>query len=234
MELRQFWTVLRRRWPFIAIPAVIVLIIGLLTWRPAAPAYNAGVRFIVGQQPGADAATADEQRYYNWLSSEYIVNGLTDWVRGGRFAEAVSDYLAGKGIDIPPGAIQSGLAADNARSMLTLSISAGNPDALAQMMDGTIAVLTTRNAEALPQLGGETAVLVQLDEPVVNPVPGGLRSQLDLPLRLALALAAGLGLALLAEYLDPTVRDRREVEQLGLPILGMIPSERGKKSRGTE
>ena len=226
MELRQLWIILRRRWALTLIPAIVVLLAGLATWRPAPPAYNAGVRFIVGQPPGAAAADADEQRYYNWLTSEYIVNGLTDWVRGGKFAEAVSMRLAAQGIDIPAGAIQGGLAADNARSMLTLSLTAGDPTQLEQMLDGIIAVLTEDNAAALPQLGGETAVLTQLDEPVVNTISAGIRSRLDLPLRVALALAAGLGLALLAHYLDPTVRDREEVARAGLPIIGAIPKER--------
>ena len=200
----------------------------MLSYRPAPPAYNAGVRFIVGQPPGAAAADLDEQRYYNWLTSEYIVNGLTDWVRGGNFAAAVSARLADQGIDAPPGAIQGGLAADNARSMLTISLTAGDPNTLAAMLDGVIAVLTEENAAALPQLGGQTAVLTQLDEPVVNPISAGLRSQLDLPLRVALALAAGVGLALLAHYLDPAVRDRAEAERAGLPILAEIPKEKKK------
>ncbi len=200
--------------------------LGLLSYRPASPAYNAGVRFIVGQPPGAAAADLDEQRYYNWLTSEYIVNGLTDWVRGGNFAAAVSARLAAQRIDVPPGVIQGGLAADNARSMLTISLTAGDPDTLAAMLNGVIAVLTEENAAALPQLGGQTAVLTQLDEPVVNPISAGLRSQLDLPLRVALALAAGVGLALLAHYLDPAVRDRAEVERAGLPILAEIPKEK--------
>ena len=65
------------------------------------------------------------------------------------------------------------------------------------------------------------------DEPVVNAITPGLRGQLDLPLRVALALLAGLGLALLAHYIDPTVRDRAELERVGLPVLGEIPKERG-------
>lgn len=226
MELRQLWIILRRRWALALIPAVVVLLAGLATWRPAPPAYNAGVRFIAGQPPGAAAAEFDEQRYFNWTTSEYIVNGLTDWVRGGKFAEAVSLRLAAQGIDIPAGAIQGGLAADNARSMLTLSLTAGDATQLQQMLDAVIAVLTEDNAAALPQLGGETVVLTQLDEPVVNTISAGIRSQLDLPLRVALALAAGLGLALLAHYLDPTVRGREEVARAGLPIIGEIPRER--------
>jgi len=226
MELRQLWKIIRRRWALALIPAVIVLAAGVATWRPAPPAYNAGVRFIVGQPPGAAAAEFDEQRYYNWLTSEYIVNGLTDWVRGGKFAEAVSRYLAAQGIDVPAGAIQGGLAVDNARSMLTVSLTAGDATQLEQMLGGVIAVLTEDNAGALPQLGGENALLTQLDEPVVNPIGAGIRSQLDLPLRVALALAAGLGLVLLAHYLDPTVRDREEVARAGLVVLAEIPKEK--------
>ncbi len=225
MELRQLWKIIRRRWALALIPAIIVLVAGVATWRPAPPVYNAGVRFIVGQPPGAAAAEFDEQRYFNWTTSEYIVNGLADWVRGGKFAEAVSKRLASQGIDIPPGAIQGGLAVDNARSMLTVSLTAGDATQLEQMLGGVIAVLTEDNAGALPQLGGENALLTQLDEPVVNPIGAGIRSQLDLPLRVALALAAGLGLVLLAHYLDPTVRDREEVARAGLVILAEIPKE---------
>lgn len=203
-----------------------MLALGLATYSPPARAFNAGVRFIVGQPPGTEALTSDQERYYNWLGSEYIVNGLTDWIRGGKFAEAVSDYLAGKGLDVPPGAIQGGLAADNARSMLTISLTGSDPQLVEQMMDGVIAVMTEQNATALPQLGGEQAILTQLDEPVVNPISAGLRSQLDLPLRIVLALIAGVGLALLANYLDPTFRDREELESLGLPVIGVIPVEK--------
>jgi hypothetical protein len=77
--------------------------------------------------------------------------------------------------------------------MLTLSLTAGRPTQLQQMLDGVIAVLTEDNAAALPQLGGETGVLTQLDEPVVNTISPGIRSQLDLPLRVALALRPGWG-----------------------------------------
>lgn len=223
MELRAYGKILIRRWPLVAIPALIVLIVGLATYRPPAPTYNVGVRFLVGQPPADEAATSGEDDYYNWLASEYIVNAFTDWVQGNEFSEAVSAELAARGLDVAPGAVQSGLAADNARSMFTLSLVHGDPQLLAEMMDAAVVVLQEQNEGALPQLGDRPAVLVPLDEPVVNPLAAGLRSQLDLPLRLALALVAGVGLALLVEYLDPTVREPGEVEEIGLTILGRIP-----------
>jgi capsular polysaccharide biosynthesis protein len=229
MELRRFWQVLRRRWLLVLIPALAVLVLGLLTYRRPAPVYTTWARFIAGQTPTPGTDLKDEQRYYNWLTSEYIVNGLTDWVRGGEFAAAVSGYVAAKGQDIPATAIQTGLTADNARSMLTLSLSGDDARQLALMMEGVISVLTTQNAVALPQLGGENALLTQLDEAAVTPAPPSLRSRLELPLRLVLALLAGVGLALLVEYLDPTLRDRREVQELGLAILGEIPEQGGRR-----
>jgi capsular polysaccharide biosynthesis protein len=225
MELRKYWHVLKRRWPLVLIPAAIVLVIALITYRPPAPVYTAGVRFLVGQEPAPAAVQEDEERYYNWLTSEYIVNGLTDWVRGGEFAVEVSQYLAGQGHDIPAHAIQAGLVADNARSMLTLSISGGSTADVATMIEGVIAVLVTQNAQALPQLGGENARLTQLDQPLVSQAPAGIRSRLELPLRILLALAAGVALALLVEYLDPTIRTREELQELGIAVLGEIPKE---------
>lgn len=225
MELRRYWQVLKRRWLLVLIPAIVVLVIGLVTYQPPATAYTTGVRFIVGQKPAAGTDLKDEERYYNWLTSEYIVNGLTDWVRGGEFATAVSEYLAAEGHNIPAPAIQAGLAADNARSMLTLSLSGGSTQQLATTMDGVIAVLMTQNAQALPQLGGENAELTQLDQPLVTQLSAGIRDQIDLPLRILLALLAGAGLALLFEYLDPTIRTREELQDLGLAILGEIPKQ---------
>ncbi len=225
MALRQYWQVFQRRWLLALIPALVVLAFGVATYQSPPPVYNVGVRFIVGQPPADQADLADEQRYYNWLTSEYIVNGLTDWVKGGGFATAVSQELAAQGLDVQPGAIQGGIAAENVRSLLQISLTYGDADVLAAMMDAAAKVLIEQNADGLPQLDGETAVLVQLDQPVVNQIPAGLRSQLDLPFRILLALGAGVGLALLVEYLDPTLREREEVEQAGLPVIGEIPKK---------
>jgi capsular polysaccharide biosynthesis protein len=205
----------------LVIPAAVVLAAALFTYSPPPPTYNVGVRFLVGQEPSPAAEEEDEERYYAWLTSEYVVNGLTDWTQSGAFAEAVSERMAERGRPTPPGAVR--VAADNARSMLTLSLSHQDPELLALLMEAAITVLQEENAQGLPLLDGETAVVVQLDDPVVTPVPAGLRAQLDLPLRILLALGAGVGLALLAEYLDPTIRDRTAVDELEIPILGEIP-----------
>jgi len=226
MELNDYWRLFKRRWLLVLIPAVVVLIAGVATYNPPPPVYNVGVRLLVSQPPAPAALESDEDAYYTWLESEYIVNALTDWVNGNRFGAAVSAELAEAGVEIPPGAIQGGLVADNARSMLTLSLTHGDPVALEAMIAAAITVLQEQNEEALPQLGNRPAQITVLDTPVVNQIPSGFRSQLDLPLRLLIAVIAGVGLAFVVDYLDPTVREREEVEALGLPLLGEIPKKK--------
>lgn len=223
MELRAYWQILKRRWLLVVIPTAVVLVVGLVTYSPPGTAYNAGIRFIVSQEPSEAAAESDEERLANWQTSEYIVNGLTDWVRGGQFAQLVSERLAESGLNIDAGAIRGSIAADNTRSMMTLSMTFGDAAALEAMMNAAAAVLVEENEVGLPQLGGETAALVQLDQPIINPVTAGILEQLQLPLRIVLAVGAGVALAFLVDYLDPSVRSKEELEEMGLAVMGEIP-----------
>lgn len=225
MELRGYWRILRRRWLLVVIPTAVVLAIGLLTYRPADPIYNAGVRFIAGQAPLVDSNISDEQRLANWKTSEYVVNTLADWVKGGQFAALVSQDLEEQGIEVAPGAIVAGTASDSTRSMMVLSMNYHDGAQLQEIMNAAARVLIEENDKGLPQLGGEAAELVQLDPPIVNQVPPGITKQLELPLRIVLALIAGIGLAFLVDYLDPTVRERRELETIGLAVIGEIPKK---------
>lgn len=226
MELQQLWKVILRRWPLAVIPFIVVLALGLATYHRPAPAYNVGIRYTAGQPPLAGSgAEYEDDRYYPWLTSEYIVNGLADWVKSGSFAAAVSEELAAAEIALSAGAIRGSIASDNVRSVLLVSMTYGDPAVLESMINAATVVLQTRNAEAFPFLG-ENAVVVPLDEPVINQIPAGLRAALDLPLRLVLAVGAGVGLAFLVDYLDPTVRTRRELEELGLEVLAEIPRQK--------
>jgi len=225
MELRKIWQIIKRRWLLIVLPTALALALLLLTYSPPGQLYNAGIRFIASQEPSEGAADSDEERLANWKSSEYAVNTLADWVKSGQFAELVSQELAEDGISVPASDIQGGTASDSTRSMMVMSINYGDAATLEHIMNAAAVVLIEENHKGLPQLGGVTADLVQLDQPIVNAIPAGLSSQLDLPFRLALALAAGFGLAFLVEYLDPTVRDRNDLETIGLSVVGEIPKK---------
>ncbi len=225
MELRAYWQVLKRRWIWIIIPTAVALVLALVTYSPSGPMYNAGVRFIVGQEPTDAADLSDEERLANWKASEYVVNTLADWVRGGQFAELVSEDLAAQGVTVAPQSIVGSTVSDSTRSMMVLSMNYHDATVLEQMLNSAGLVLKEQNDKGLPQLGGIPAEMVQLDPPIVNQVPPGITKQLELPLRIALAIGAGIGLAFLVDYLDPTVRESKELESMDIPVIVEIPKK---------
>jgi len=222
MELRDYFRIARRWWYLLLLPALVVGAYGLATYRAPAGAFAAGVRYTAGQ-PASLAATAGyDPNYYRWLTSEYITNALKDWVRTQRFSEAVSARLAAGGVEIPAAALHASLASDHARSVLTVYLTWPNAEQIPLIFDAVTAALG-QNAEVFPQLGGLAAQVTQLDSASPGAIAPSLRARLDLPLKVLVALALGAALALAAHYLDPFVRDRRDLDALGLPTLGEIP-----------
>jgi len=227
MELRQYWKIALRWWWLILLPPLVAATYGLATYRPPPIIFAASLRFTAGQPETPAASPNYDPNYYRWLTSEYIVSGLKDWARTGAFAEAVRAELAQQGLAIPAGAINGAIATDNARSLLIIYLSWGDAEQLPRLAEAVSKVLQEQNAAAFPQLGGQAAVVVPLDKPGIAPVPPSLRARFDLPLKVGLGLAVGIALALAAHYLDPFVREKDELERIGLKVIAEIP--RGKK-----
>lgn len=226
MELRDYFLILRRWWWLILLPAVVAGLYGAATYRRPAPSYSAALRYTASQPAGLASTPGYDPNYYRWLTSEYIVTGLKSWVQTGSFAQAVSAELAARGQPVPVEALRAGLAADSTRSILVVSFNAGDAAQVPVVFDAITTVLQRDNASVFPQLGGLAAVVQPLDPPGVVAVAPSLRSRLDFPLKLAVGLVLGIGLALLAHYFDPFVRDRRDLNRLGLPVVGEIPRRR--------
>lgn len=223
MEFRLYWQIIRRRSGLVA---VLLLLVGLsyflLTPRPA-PTYVAHMRFVVGLKPEASPGNYTYDRYYTWLTAEYLLDDLSEVVKSGVFA---SDVAAASGLDIGVGAIQAATSAGKLHRILSVQVAWPNADELTRIANAVVETLQQRGATYFAQLATENAVIAIIDPPTISPVGMSLRQKIDLPLRLALALAVGIALAFLLDYCDSSIRDRADLEALGLPILAEIPPRR--------
>jgi capsular polysaccharide biosynthesis protein len=226
MELRQYGHIVWKRvWIIVAL--LVVVLIGSLALRPEpASLYQATMRFLVGVAP--EARTGDYytyDRYYTWLSSEYLADDLSEVVKYSAFADDVSAHLAQREepITVSPGAIQGSTVAEKQHRILTLRITWGGADELAAIANAAAEVLPQNGPDYFAPVGAGEARFTLIDRPVVVPVGKSLRERLDLPIRLFLALLAGVALAFLLDYLDDTVRDRAELEAMGITVMGEIP-----------
>ena len=231
MELRQYWYIVWKRVWIIVVLLVVVLIGSLVLRAKPVPLYQATMRFTVGVPPESRTGNYyTYDRYYTWLTSEYIADDFSEVVKSQAFAEDVSAILAEKQEDFPvsAGAIQGSTVAEKQHRILTVRITWGDAGQLRAITEAVEEVLQEKSSKYFAQLGSEGATVYVIDKSPPMAVGQSLRERLDLPIRLFLAFLAGVALAFLLDYLDDTVRDQAELEAMGMTVLGEIP----RRSRG--
>lgn len=232
MELRALWKIVKRRWWLIALTGLAALALAVYTYistPTGGGSFATSIRFTAATPPSSDRPTYEDSSYYPWLASEYVVNALTDWVQTSSFTEEVSLELGRQGIEIPAGALQASISADNARSVMVLYMNWHDAGQLEAIAGAVAVVLQERSTTYFPQLDVVGVDVVALDEPAIGAVPPPLSARLEPLVRFALGLAAGFALAFLVEYLDPTVHERAELEALGLAVLSEVPAGRRRR-----
>jgi uncharacterized protein involved in exopolysaccharide biosynthesis len=228
VELRQYWRIVWRRWWLIAALLIVVLVVSLITYTEPEPVYVATMRFAIGIEGGEPVdAVSGEGRSDAWLASEYLADDLSEVVKGGDFATRISQQV---GFDVPAGTI----FASREHRIMTVTLTWRDREQVQEIAEAVGAAVQDGGADYFPQLIGVEAKAVLIDGPGIGQAGRSLMDKLDLPLRLFVAFVAGVALAFLWDYLDDTVRDRSEVEALGIAVLGEIPRRsllRGRAKR---
>jgi capsular polysaccharide biosynthesis protein len=221
MELRTYWKILLRRWWLVVVPVLVVAIYAAATYTPPGPVYQVVMRFSAGTKPAE--LSEDYDRYYPWLASEYVANGLSDVARTGVFAEAVAERVGDPGL---AGAIQGSIVTDSAQSVMVVYLTWPDAAQIVDVAEAITAELTQNGAAYFPQLTGVEPAVHRLDTPSPTALAPGLRTQLMGPaVKIGLAAVVGVALALLWHYLDPTIREAKELKEMGLAVLAEIPRQ---------
>jgi capsular polysaccharide biosynthesis protein len=216
--------VLLRRWWIMLIPVIIASGLALPDFirneQSGAGGYQTHFQYSAAQEK-SNIAIRDGDYQDVWLASEFVVNAFTDWVKSSSFrqelGQAVGDESLLNGLNI---------ASDHNRSIGTVYMSHPDSDALEQLADAAIVVLETRNQAYFPHLGDTPADVTIIDAPTITVAPPPLTNRFAPIFQIGAALFAGLVLAALAEYFDPTLRYRDELESHGLKVLAAIPKHK--------
>ncbi len=229
MELKTYWDIVwKRAW----IPVLLLVVVAgasLLTQETPPPTYTTTMRFTVRVRPQDIPGEYTYEGYYGWLASEYLTDDLTAIVGSQAFAADVNRRLAetGSAVQVPPGLISGVTFAEKLHRVLRVSVSWGNPEELVAIARAIVVAMEEDSARYLtePDAPGGALVTV-IDEPSPPAAnPPSLTQRLNLPVRLVLALVAGLALVFLLDYLDDSVRNRGELEAMGVPVLAEIPKK---------
>jgi capsular polysaccharide biosynthesis protein len=221
MELRHYWRIIYRRlWIVILLP-LLVLAASLLSRPQSAPGAIANLRLAVGITPETgDGKFFTYDRYYSWLTAEYLADDLSEVIKSRAFADDVSKRL---GESISTGAIQGATNPQKLHRILTVTVNAPTQQQAMDIAGAIAATLSENGGTYLAQLSAQNAAISMIDPPALVPVARSLKDKLDLPLRVALAVVAALGLVFLLDYLDDSVRDAYDIERLGMAVAAEIP-----------
>jgi capsular polysaccharide biosynthesis protein len=226
MELLHYWHIVRKRL-WVVVCLVVIFLLGYWAFAPRyTPTFSAQMRFVVGIKPEpavGDYYTYD--RYYTWLTAEYLLDDLSEVVKSRVFAH---DVAVRAGVKVPAGAIQGATSSGKLHRILTVQVQWHDQAELEHIANAITEILGSGSATYFAQLSTENAVVSLIDPPQIAIVGPSLRQRLDLPLRLLLAMTAGIALTFLMDYLDRSIRDRDDLQQMGIPILAEIPARRPK------
>ncbi|MFN8379860.1 MAG: hypothetical protein U0452_14445 [Anaerolineae bacterium] len=223
MELREIGTTLRRWWWLVLAPVVVAGIFAvpaLLHRTQAAPGY--AVTLLYSAFQNLDGLPRPNGNYEDvWISSELLVNAFSDWLKGSTFRDELAVMLEGQEPAFEPALLA--VAADNDRAVGTVTFVYPDAAVLQAIADAAIPIMNTTSNDYFAQLGTAPAQANLLSQSALIPQNPPLPDRFGPLIQLVIALAAGIGLAALAQYLDPYVRARRDLELSGLPVLTAIP-----------
>jgi capsular polysaccharide biosynthesis protein len=234
VELRDYLSVLRRRWRAMSLLFVLVLAIALAFAFRGPRSYEATQRIAVSvgdvqsaalsgsptPPPGDQPPYSYYREYYLWLASEYLADDLSEIIQSEVFAKDVSDYLKE---DVDPAAIRDVVRVRKTHRILDISVQAPTADRARRLADGISQTVKIKGPTYLAQLATPSGILVPLEQPRVRSTTTSSSLAADVALRTVLALLVALFGAFVLEYLDSTLRSPRDVARLGLPVLGEIP-----------
>lgn len=228
MILLDYARVLLRRWWLVLLPVIVAAGVTVWSYQPPVTTYQVKMRFAVGLPPEQVQGVYNYDRHYDWLASEYFTRGIQDVLQTSAFAENVLTRLMASGAVAPntvaPGQIQGALRSDYRASIIDIFVTWPDADTARQIGQAVTDELRENDKAYWPQLTNAPAPVARpLDAPVAIPIAIDLRGRFDVPVRLGLGLGVGILLAFLAHYFDRTVRSKRELEHMGVPVIGEIP-----------
>ena len=230
MELREYWSIIRRRWWLPAAITLVALIASTVVGIRGASAYKTDMRLAVSTIPTVDPATATgyDPVYYSNLDSEYLADDMSEFMTSRAFAEEVHNELANSSTpyDVDIDTITNVTRAKKTHRFIDITVTTPTFDQGANIAASISRILADPNhvAQYLKALTAYHTQLEIVTPPVThraNSVPGLIS---EIGLRTLIGLLAGIALAFLVDYIDPSVRTRQEAETLlQMPVLGEIP-----------
>ncbi|QHJ70543.1 YveK family protein [Planococcus halotolerans] len=228
ISLQDLFKTIRKRLGLIALLTILAITIaGVISFLVLTPVYQTSTEILVNQSPTETGQLTNQ----NIQTDLQLINTYSGIIKSPVILGPVVEEL---NLDLSTEQLNSKITVSNADQSQIVNISVQDEDpAVAVEIANTTATIFESNIQELMNVDNVTilspAVLKEDPSPVApNPM-------LNMAIAAVVGLMLGVGIAFLLEYLDTSMKDQQDIEDvLGLPLLGIVSPIVEKAELGPE
>lgn len=227
ISLQEIFAVLKKRIGLIFVSMFFGIgVAGLITFFILTPKYSSQAQLIV-RLPQSEATNVNDINANLQMITTYKDLIISDTVMNEVQQRMQTEYGTNVSVSELRGSIQ---VSQSQNSQMFSIIAKGTDSTIVANIANQTAQVFQENAKDM--LSVDKITIISNATASMNPVSPN--EKLNLLIGLALGIIIGIGLAFIMELFDKTVKDDRFVaEELGLPILGVVPKMNAKELEAT-
>ncbi|MCP2033614.1 capsular polysaccharide biosynthesis protein [Planomicrobium sp. HSC-17F08] len=216
ISLQELFATLKKRLVLIiGLTVIAILIAGVVSYNFLTPIYQTNTQILVNQEK-TDAAQVINQ---NIQADLQLINTYSVIIKSPAILDQVSEQLD---LGLSVEALTNKITVTNAEQSQVVNVSVQDPDpAIAVDIANTTAAVFQEEIQELMKVDN-----VSILSPAVvkeNPSPVAPNPMLNMAIAAVVGLMLGVGIAFLLEYLDTSLKNEQDIEDvLGIPLLGVI------------
>lgn len=204
--------------------SVLALLFALATYTPQLLARSTTISFLISQVPLESGIDNDEERYFGWVTSEYVAIALRDWGNGNAFLDEWRWRMWLHGYRFERSELASIIQWGVGSNLISAELEHVDEGVLKLLATEAINAFASFDTTTLPQLERAPAIITPIDTIItIEPARPSLRNQLELPLRVLFGALLGPAAVLLVGGRRDLVQSAESIDALQLPLLGAIP-----------
>jgi capsular polysaccharide biosynthesis protein len=232
VELREYWSIIRRRWWVVAAVTLVAFVASAAVGLRGAAAYRTDMRIAVSSVPVSDPSQQLQYDpiYYSNLDSEYLADDMSEFMHSDAFAGEVKRELAtARNMNLDINTIVTATRTKKTHRFIDVTVNSATPEEGKEIADSISRIMNDPGRlgiylRALTAYNTQMSVITPPETRRGNTLPGLIS---EVGLRTLIGLLIGVALAFLLDYIDQSIRSREEAEDvLRLPVLGEIPRSR--------
>lgn len=216
ISLQDLFKTLKKRLGLIALMTLLAITVaGVVSFLVLTPMYETSTQILVNQEQ----SEASQLTNQNIQTDLQLINTYSVIIKSPAILDEVSSQL---GLDLSVEQLNNKITVATAENSQVVNVTVQDEDpALAVDIANTTAKVFEGEIQELMNVDN-----VSILSPAVlkeNPSPVAPNPVLNMAIAAVIGLMLGVGIAFLLEYLDTTIKNEQDIEEiLGVPLLGVI------------